>query len=333
MTNRHRLRLPALEQDGDDAPLILPVDPTSPRPWISVMIPTYNCASLLAVCLESVLAQDPGEGTMEIVVIDDHSEGDDPRAVVEEIGGGRVSFVAHDSNLGAVATFNDCIRRSHGELVHILHGDDFVIDGFYEEINRLADAWPSAGLYATNFTTVDRKGMPLTQGRTVSSTTVLDVFGSGNPFQFCSTVVRRTAYERCGGFAHRLIHVADFEMWVRISARSGFAVSPEVLAAYRTFDEQHSAGLRRTAGNLIDHEQALVLLARHGDLPVTDRHLAHLRNVARHQVNTFRQLGDAAAEQANLRYWIARATPVERLRRHLGRLRRSAMANRLRHQR
>lgn len=333
MTDRHRRRLPALEPDGDDAPLIPPVDPTRPRPWISVMIPTYNCASLLAVCLESVLAQDPGEGTMEIVVIDDHSERDDPRAVVEQIGGGRVSFVAHDSNLGAVATFNDCIRRSRGELVHILHGDDFVFDGFYEEIDRLADAWPSAGLYATTFATVDREGRPLARGRTVSSTTVLDVFDSGNPFQFCSTVVRRTAYERFGGFAHRLIHMADFEMWVRISARSGLAVSPEVLAAYRTFDQQHSAGLRRTASNLVDHEQALVLLAQHGDLPVTDRHLRHLRSVARHQVDVFGRLGDAAAERANLRYWIARATPVERLRRHLGRLRRSAMANRLRHQR
>jgi len=50
----------------------------------SVVIPTYNCAKFLKETLQSVLAQDPGEAIMEIIVVDDHSTKDDPEAIVKE---------------------------------------------------------------------------------------------------------------------------------------------------------------------------------------------------------------------------------------------------------
>ena len=56
------------------------------RPLWSVLIPTHNCAHYLRETLHSVLAQDPGEALMEIIVVDDHSTKDDPEAVVKEFG-------------------------------------------------------------------------------------------------------------------------------------------------------------------------------------------------------------------------------------------------------
>ena len=56
------------------------------RPLWSVLIPTHNCAHYLRETLQSVLAQDPGEAIMEIIVVDDHSTKDDPEAVVKEFG-------------------------------------------------------------------------------------------------------------------------------------------------------------------------------------------------------------------------------------------------------
>src|SRR4051812_8827347 len=96
------------------------------RPRWSVMIPTYNCARYLAETLESVLCQDPGPEQMHVEVIDDCSTVDDPQSVVDRIGRGRVLFHRNLENKGAVRTFNTCIQRSAGELVHILHGDDLV---------------------------------------------------------------------------------------------------------------------------------------------------------------------------------------------------------------
>ena len=112
-------------------PSIAPVSEAVNRPLWSVMVPTYNCANYLELTLKSVLEQDPGPEQMQIEVIDDRSTKDDPEAVVNEIGKGRVSFFRQPQNVGAQANFTTCVQRSRGHLVHILHGDDAVLPGFY----------------------------------------------------------------------------------------------------------------------------------------------------------------------------------------------------------
>src|SRR6266566_1236858 len=111
---------------------VLPID--DGRPLWSVMIPTYNPrADYLEETLRSVLEQDPGPEQMQIEVVDDASA-DCPEDVVQSIGSGRVAFIRQPTNCGAIANFNTCISRSRGELIHILHGDDFVLPGFYAHI-------------------------------------------------------------------------------------------------------------------------------------------------------------------------------------------------------
>ena len=101
------------------------------------MIPTYNCANYLKVTLASVLAQDPGEAIMEIIVVDDYSTKDDPEAVVKEYGQGRVQFIRQEKNVGKVKNYETGLRASRGRYIHQLHGDDLVYDGFYKEMEAI----------------------------------------------------------------------------------------------------------------------------------------------------------------------------------------------------
>ena len=130
-------------------PKIAPLMRSVHDPVWSVMIPTYNCAGYLAHTLQSVLRQDPGPELMQIEVLDDCSNRDDPEAVVKAIGRGRVAFYRQPKNVGAIPNFNACIERSRGRYVHILHGDDTVEDGYYECIGALAASYPDIGLYGT----------------------------------------------------------------------------------------------------------------------------------------------------------------------------------------
>jgi len=98
------------------------------------MIPTCNCAEYLRTTLEGVLSQDPGPELMQIEVIDDCSTRDDPEAVVANVAGGRVTFFRQPRNVGHTANFDTCISRSRGHLVHLLHGDDCVRQGFYPKL-------------------------------------------------------------------------------------------------------------------------------------------------------------------------------------------------------
>jgi cellulose synthase/poly-beta-1,6-N-acetylglucosamine synthase-like glycosyltransferase len=127
------------------SPTIPPVADAEPRPLWSVMIPIYNCFSYLRETLASVLAQDPSPDVMQIAVVDDHSTEDDPAAVVAELGRGRVVFYREPQNVGLVKNFQTTLELSRGKLIHQLHGDDLVRDGFYQKLQRAFMENPEIG--------------------------------------------------------------------------------------------------------------------------------------------------------------------------------------------
>ena len=97
------------------------------RPLWSVLIPTYNCAEFLKETLKSVLAQDPGEALMEIIVVDDHSTKDDPEAAVKEFGQRpRAVYIGNQKMLVRVTNYETfgIDLASSGRYIHLLHGDD-----------------------------------------------------------------------------------------------------------------------------------------------------------------------------------------------------------------
>src|SRR6266480_6472474 len=117
---------------------VLPVDDC--RPFWSVMIPTYNPrADYLEESLHSVLQQDPGPEQMQIEVIDDCSMDNTSSELVCRVGAGRVAFHAEPQNRGLANTWNRCIERARGNWVHILHQDDIVLPGFYDQLRKGAE--------------------------------------------------------------------------------------------------------------------------------------------------------------------------------------------------
>jgi glycosyltransferase involved in cell wall biosynthesis len=217
---------------------IPPVADGAPRPLWSVMIPTFECARYLRTTLESVLAQAPGPDVMQIEVVDDHSTGDDPRAVVEEAGRGRVAFHRQTENVGHVRNFETCLRRARGHLVHLLHGDDFVLDGFYDALGSALVAHPEVGAAFCRQIYVDEDGRrtdtsPLERERSGALDGWLERIASEQRILTPSIVVRRAVYERLGGFDRRLVCAEDWEMWVRIAAHFPVWYEAEPLAAYR----------------------------------------------------------------------------------------------------
>ena len=227
------------------------------RPTWSVMIPTFNCADLLQHTLKSVLQQDLGPNQMQIEVIDDHSTKDDPEKIVNELGHGRVKFFRQPTNQGLCKNFNTCIRRSRGELVHILHGDDLVEPGFYNRVSEAAKIHgESCSLYATRSRMINNYGEQIAVSKNISelnspSNVVGDLFFENNLYT-PAIVVRRTAYEKFGGFNEMLSHTADWEMWVRIIALGNGILIDEVLTTYRFTPVNDTSRLIRTGANLTE---------------------------------------------------------------------------------
>ena len=220
--------------------LLVPAIPEEvSRPLWSVMIPTYNCANYLRETLASVLAQDPGPDLMQIEVIDDHSTKDDPKSVVEELGRGRVGFYQQPENIGYIRNFETCLLRSRGHLVHLLHGDDYVRDGFYQKIQQAFASAPEIGYAFCRHIYMDEQGhwqsiSPLEQSGSGIIKKWLEKIAAGQRLATPSVVVRREVYEQLGGFDRRFTCAGeDWEMWVRIATRYPVWFETEPLAAYR----------------------------------------------------------------------------------------------------
>lgn len=240
-----------------------PIAEDIPRPLWSVMIPTYNCANYLRQTLASVLAQDPGPEVMQIQVVDDCSTEDDPEKVVTELGRGRVGFYRQRNNVGHTRNFDTCLLQSRGHLVHLLHGDDMVRDGFYQTMAQRFQAHPEIGAAFCRQIIMNEDGRQIHVSSPIEPESGvlqnwLERIALGQRLQTPAMVVRRQVYEKVGGFDCRIRYYGeDWEMWVRIAATSPVWYENEPLAAYRVHTASLSGRAQRTGENIQDLRRAI----------------------------------------------------------------------------
>jgi GT2 family glycosyltransferase len=301
-------------------PKINPSGTLPASPFWSVMIPTYRPdAKYLRQTLESILQQDSEGEQMHVEVVDDSSPGVDVATLVKSIAGEQVQISRTPKNLGLAGCWNTCIERSRGQWVHILHQDDFVLQGFYKRLAKAAQLHPEVSLLATRSFFVDEEGV--IQGITPrlhdleNGGRAVDNFYYTTPIQCPGVVVKRSFYETHGGFRPDLSFVLDCEMWARVIGMAGGLVTSEALACYRVSDINETGRLGRTAEGLHDLNRLNKIFS--GLYPGFDCKKATLRvcNMALDQAGYFSKNGDAGAARANLNYWKNNAPVSLRLRR------------------
>lgn len=251
---------------------IHPVSEVVSRPIWSVMIPTYNCANYLRETLISVLSQDPGDELMQIEVVDDHSTLDNPESVVKELTKDRVAFYRQPHNVGLIKNFQTCLERSKGKIIHLLHGDDCVRDGFYEKLQKAFEDNPSIGAaFCRNIGMDERSNWLWIADLKQPESGIIDNFIEkiaikqhiGTP----SIAIRREVYENLGGFDIRLSSAEDWEMYVRIALHYPVWYEVEPLAVYRSHAESNTMRHIRTAKEIENLRKAAEII--HSYLPKT----------------------------------------------------------------
>lgn len=90
-------------------------------PFVSVIIPTFNRAALLARAIGSVCRQT--YSNLDIIVVDDASD-DDTQEVVANISDSRIRYIRHESNRGGSGARNTGIQTALGEFIAFLDDDD-----------------------------------------------------------------------------------------------------------------------------------------------------------------------------------------------------------------
>jgi glycosyltransferase involved in cell wall biosynthesis len=198
------------------------------EPLISVIIPCYRQAHLVAKAVRSVL--DQTYDRREVIVVDDGSPDDVPTALTGF--GTRVRYV-RQANAGLSAARNAGLAAASGDCCLFLDSDDWLaLDALqaHAEVRRQT----SADVTFSGWLEVDPDGRALAEFAEPRLT--------GDPFHSLLRanlavvhcfVISREALLRSGGFDVTLRSCEDWELWIRLAAQGcRFAPVPGAKAFY-----------------------------------------------------------------------------------------------------
>src|SRR5579872_6189361 len=113
------------------------------KPYVSVLIDTYNHEQFIAQAIHSVLEQDMPMDDVEIIVVDDGSTDRTPEIV--RTFESRVRLL-RKTNGGQASAFNAGIPECHGEIIAFLDGDDWWAPSKLRRVVDLMESDPFLGI-------------------------------------------------------------------------------------------------------------------------------------------------------------------------------------------
>ncbi|MGY1733766.1 glycosyltransferase family 2 protein [Geodermatophilus sp. SYSU D01045] len=257
------------------------------RPRVSVVVPCFDYARYLPTSVGSALSQEGVE--VEVVVVDDCSR-DDSLAVARRLAAAdpRVTVVAHRSNAGPVATFNDGLAVAGGEYLVRLDADDALTPGSLARATALAESRPEVGMVYGAPLHFSGETLPRPRTR-VRGWTVwsgprwleLRCRLGVNCITSPEVLMRMDVVREVGG-QRELAHTHDMEMWMRLAraADVGHLRGPDQ-AWHREHGASRSARAVDVVTDLHERAEAYTTLFEDGlGDPGEDRRLLALARTA-----------------------------------------------------
>ncbi|UPJ60702.1 glycosyltransferase [Bradyrhizobium sp. 192] len=210
-----------------------------------VLVPCYNYGRFLTDCVRSVLDQSIAD--VRILIIDDASS-DSSVEIARDLAerDSRVNFVAHASNKGHIATYNEGIEWADSDYFLLLSADDLLVPGAFERAAKIMDSRPEVGLTYGECLVWRRDTPrpvvnPVQDFRWTKQDVVADMCRTGSDFVATATAIARTSVQKAvGGYRPSLPHSGDLEMWLRFGVHAEVAKIEAVQGIYRKHDSAMS---------------------------------------------------------------------------------------------
>jgi len=187
-------------------------------PQLSVVVTTYNRATILAKCLDALLHQD-GNPSYEVLVVDDGSTDETPAMLDALMAEHPRLRVFRQPNGGRASARNAGIREARGEYLCYVDSDVFVAPGFVKAHLDAHAAFRPTGKHKDCFV----------QGLSVNIDALSDAYQVSVPpfdpsrafFDTKNVSLRRRWLEAVGGFDTGFVEYGweDLEIGVRLKER------------------------------------------------------------------------------------------------------------------
>ena len=212
----------------------------SPAQGISVAISLYNYARYIEDCLESVAAQDFAD--IELIIVDDCSQRDDSLAVAQAwMEKNEVRFCSglllrHGVNRGLAEARNTAFAAASCQTVFVMDADNVIYPACLRKLQRALTAAKADAAYSQ-----------LVMFGDVTDIGLADYWSkarlANGPYIDAMALVRKSAWERVGGYAHLDGGWEDYDFWCKLAEMdAACCYVPELLGKYRV----HASSMLRT---------------------------------------------------------------------------------------
>lgn len=229
---------------------------------VSVLIPLFNRAKYIQETINSALSQE--YSNLEVIVVDDGSTDGGDKLVEPFVETGRVQLFRHEggANRGQSISLNLGLSKARGEYIAVLDSDDIFLPNKLKDQVGFLQENPDVGLvYGMGFG-VDAAGKQIYN---ILSEKHIETSDPNQILLDCyfhlpvGSLVRKSVYDRVGGFDENLRAGQDHDMQVRMAEVTKFGFLPVRVYCYRRHGESISQqGLERRWRNaLIILEKAI----------------------------------------------------------------------------
>ncbi len=219
------------------------------QPLVSICIPTYNSADTIAETMRSVLAQTYPR--MELIVVDDGSSDDTfqvisaEKARYEKEAGGdakkEIRLYQNESNLGMAGNWNRCLELCAGTYMKLLCADDLLEPELTAREVEMMERHPEVDLVQSDTKFIDVSGRitgyyrryyrsGVVEGKKACRFSLFTRDYLGAPL---ANLIRRSAYERLGGFDPAFVYIVDYDFFMKLCCRGKVYIIHEPLNAFR----------------------------------------------------------------------------------------------------
>jgi dTDP-4-amino-4,6-dideoxygalactose transaminase/glycosyltransferase involved in cell wall biosynthesis len=250
-------------------PIASALEPQTPEPLVTVIVPCYNHARFVVECLESVRQQT--YRNIQLIIMDDCSKDNSVAVIRDWIRAHDIQclFIAHERNAGLCKTLNEALSHAEGKYIAGIAADDvWLPDKLAHQVAEMERLPKTIGVLYSDAYLIDADGNLLPQ-RFIESIRTFERPPEGNVFRELiqknwipvhGTLIRRSCYEQVGLYDESLSY-EDLDMWLRIARCYQFAYSSRILAKYRVLPTSMS---RATCAKVIA-----------SDIPIGLKYLGH----------------------------------------------------------
>lgn len=209
------------------------------KPSVSILMANYNNEEFIEEAIESVVSQTYSD--WELIIVDDASEDNsvDKAARYAQIDE-RILFYENDKNLGYIKTLRKLLDLASAEIVGVLDSDDKLEEAALEEVMRIYQSKPEAGLVYTQSYHCDRSLKPFGIGYS----DYIPADGSNLHYNAVHhfRIFKKSLYKKIGGYDEEMLYAEDIDLVYRLEEVSNFHFVNKPLYFYRVLGNSQSHG-------------------------------------------------------------------------------------------